>query len=183
MTCTVLALGHHHKEIRAVNLCTQETWDKALAPFPDKIRWEAGNLAAHGWDVLMLDDILFIGGSDSATYYAADGTKIPATIEQRDIFYPRVPDTALQASKHWEDSKKLGVDIYRERKIDLSSIAGTQFFRIKYAALEAVYSELTDYKRSWKLSNGEELDYRKKFDRIKSRLQRLWDELSAIENG
>lgn len=180
MTTTVLALGHNHKEIRAINLCTQETWDKTLAPFNDKTRWEASNLAAHGWDVLLFDDVLFIGGSDSATYFLQDGTKKTATIEQRDIFYPRVDNLSPGATKHWDDSKKLGVDIWREREIDLSSLPDTKTFRIMYRALEMYYYELTHYNRQWKKLSGEELDYQMKFDRIKAALQRFWNSLQEI---
>lgn len=42
---------------------TKEQWSKLVAPFQDYVRYQAANLAAHGWDIVLLGDILFMGSS------------------------------------------------------------------------------------------------------------------------
>ncbi|WP_420140184.1 hypothetical protein [Sphingomonas sp.] len=71
-----------------------ETWSAELARFPEKVRHEAANLAAHSWDVTLVDNRLLISCSwyepKHIFWHDLEGRKTPLTQEEFDALYPHV---------------------------------------------------------------------------------------------
>lgn len=78
-----------------------ETWTRELAAFPDRVRYNAANLAAHSWDVTIVDDRVLISccwyDPGQQGYHDLEGNQTDLTEEEMDILYPR----AVEADQRW----------------------------------------------------------------------------------
>jgi hypothetical protein len=71
-------------------VCTSDEFSNAVSDFTE--RGQIANLAAHGWDVVLIDDYIFVGlaivGYDHCFFIDKSGTKHPLLKEQYNLFYP-----------------------------------------------------------------------------------------------
>lgn len=71
----------------------RETWEREMAAFPQRVRSEAANLAAHSWDVTIIGERVLISCAwyrpEHQGFYHRDGNLTPLTAEEMDRLYPR----------------------------------------------------------------------------------------------
>lgn len=75
----------------------KETWTTVLNEFPQRVRSEAANLAAHSWDVTLAGERLLVSCSwykaQNIFWYEKDGERTPVTEDELDQLYPVVPES------------------------------------------------------------------------------------------
>jgi hypothetical protein len=94
----VLSLGH------SKNDCTKERWAEIFASYSRNARYHASNLAAHNWDVLLIDGRVFLCSyyGSRGHWLAPDATREDATDAEMAALYadPEAhPKERLFASK------------------------------------------------------------------------------------
>lgn len=122
---------HREREDRFDDVCTTETFETTVAEYHDKVRYEAANMAAHNWDVIEIDDQIFIGGPSRGLFYTKDGKESKATEEQMNQFYPIIPADDYRTSSQtvWIGKKSFK----RRNEIQLAwhGAAGKRFMMIE----------------------------------------------------
>jgi hypothetical protein len=86
-TVEVLSLGYSEPPIS----CSQKRWWGIFKPFSKPARYHAANLAAHNWDVLLVDGRVFMFqtkyGGERGHWLNQDGTHEDATAKQHGQLY------------------------------------------------------------------------------------------------
>lgn len=76
-----------------VPVVDRKEWEAIFAEYPAGIRYHAANLAAHNWDVVMVEGRIAVmcpwSGGD---WIGKDGERVKLTDEELDAFYPRSDD-------------------------------------------------------------------------------------------
>lgn len=65
-----LSIGRTTPRIEA----SRDRWNEVFRDIPEKLRWEAANLAAHNWDVIMFNGRILVCGASQGNFYHTDGT-------------------------------------------------------------------------------------------------------------
>lgn len=76
-----------------VPVVSAKEWREIFAEYPDQLRYHAANLAAHNWDVVMINGrIMIASGWGGGHWIDKDGTRTDLTQAEMDSFYPRSSD-------------------------------------------------------------------------------------------
>lgn len=160
-----------------LNWCTTEEWDDALNGFDPKVRYEATNLAAHNWNVILFGDLLFIGGPNSGDFYTKDGKRISYNKEQKDQMFPMATSNSYGTMGCWENNKT----VYRQSTLNFASFGEEgRRLAVMVTAVEKYASTITSSSIKWFRIGGEEFDAERSARRLKYLLQSFYDELRKI---
>ncbi len=178
MKLIVLSIGRE-REDRHDDVCSTETFEATVAEFPDLVRYEAANMAAHNWDVLVIDEQLVIAGASHITFYNKDGIKVDATKEQMNLFYPVVPkeDYKTPSQTIWIGKKA----IKRHNEIQLAWLgpAGKRFMAVEEIMKKYRYDTRNS---NWKRVNGEYWDDERQIQNYKNRCKKFREHTTEIIN-
>lgn len=76
-----------------VPVVSREEWEAIFSEYPSAERGYVANLAAHNWNVVMIDGRIVVSSAHSGgKWIDKDGTRTPLTPEEIDAFYPRGGD-------------------------------------------------------------------------------------------
>lgn len=92
-----------------VPVVSRQEWAAIFSEYPDHLRYHAANLAAHNWDVVMIEGrILIASGWGGGHWIDKDGSRTELTSDEIDSFYPRSsdPDDRYRADFAYDDSIK-----------------------------------------------------------------------------
>ncbi|TCQ04075.1 hypothetical protein [Sphingomonas sp. PP-CC-3A-396] len=93
MSGAVLALARSRHGHSKDDELDADTWARELASFPDRVRYEAANMAAHSWDVTLFRERVLVScawyPASYLFWYSKDGSKDAITPEELDQLYPR----------------------------------------------------------------------------------------------
>lgn len=87
---------------------SREEWEAFFAPYPDSVRYTAANLAAHNWDVAVIDARLVVAcaGTFMGTWFDLDGTETRLTDDEFDLLYPVAPADKRYSKGYCYDHKR-----------------------------------------------------------------------------
>ena len=92
----ILSLGYTDPRVEA----TKKRWYQALKPFSLKAHYHAANLAAHNWDVLLIDDRILLFqtkyGGDAGHWVNLDGSHEVVSSAEMDRLYQREEGGAMR---------------------------------------------------------------------------------------
>lgn len=72
-----------------VPVVSREEWVRIFAEYPDPLRYHAANLAAHNWDVVMIEGRVLIASPwGGAHWIDKDGSRTDLTGAEFDALYP-----------------------------------------------------------------------------------------------
>lgn len=99
-----------------VPVVTAQEWRSIFAEYPDNLRYHAANLAAHNWDVAMIDGRIVIASPwGGAHWIDKDGSRTDLTGAEFDALYPIATDPNAQHQGEFTRSD----GFLRHRKIHL----------------------------------------------------------------
>ncbi|QGZ14227.1 hypothetical protein PP940_gp105 [Rhizobium phage RL2RES] len=76
-----------------IPVVSREEWARIFSEYPDHLRYHVANLAAHNWDVVMIEGRILVSCAWSGGHWIdKDGTRTDLTDEELDAFYPRFDD-------------------------------------------------------------------------------------------
>lgn len=103
-----------------VPVVSRGEWESIFSQYPDHLRYHAANLAAHNWDVVMINGRIAIASPwGGAHWIDKDGSRVDLTSAEFDALYPIATDPNAQ---HGEEFTRSG-GVLRHRKIHLFSLA------------------------------------------------------------
>lgn len=161
------------------DVCSTELFEQVASAYPDKVRYEIANMAAHNWDVIEIDERIFIGGASRGVFYSRDGSAQKATKEQMDQFYPLVAKDDYKTSSQtiWVGNKKT----LRRNEIQLAWLgtAGKRFMAVE--EIMRKYRSDTKDMNSKRVS-GEYWEEERRVQNYKNRCKRFRELTTATIN-
>ncbi len=96
---------------------SREEWQAIFREYPDSLRYRAANLAAHNWDVALINGRMLVASSWGGGYwFEKNGMEVRLTEQELDGFYPPAVDERWPEASHDYTSNK-----YRLVKFNLPS--------------------------------------------------------------
>jgi hypothetical protein len=97
MSVEILSLGYTDPPAG----CEKKRWWQVFGPFETRAAYHAANLAAHDWDVLLVDGRVFLFqtryGGDLGHWLNTDGTREDASHKQMRELYTRAKNRRFTA--------------------------------------------------------------------------------------
>lgn len=98
----ILCIGKKVAFGQRQDFVSKEEWEEIFKDYDSHSRYHVANLAAHNWDVAIVNGRCFMGAysSDSSHWLDKDGTKTYLTPEELDKFYPPTPNDKIGWNGH-----------------------------------------------------------------------------------
>lgn len=94
------------KQPRSI-VVTREEWERIFSEYPAGERHQAANLAAHNWDVAMIEGRIVIACSWANGYWLdKDGARTPLTEAEMDQFFPDAGELRYPQASYHPPTKK-----------------------------------------------------------------------------